>query len=223
MKAVFRSVHPLFGGCVLLAAAVLLLVGTSPVRAGPRFVAGRDYRVVDHPETLGNPKQVEVAEVFWYGCPHCYHFEPMLERWLRSHRQHIHFVRIPASLNPSWRIHARAYYVAQALGVMNLRFSDAIFKAIHQDHHPLSTEAALRQFFVHHGVSARAFDNAFHSFTVDFRLRRADHLVRLYGIMGVPALVVDGRYVTSPDMAGGEARALKVVDFLIAKARAEKG
>jgi len=207
--------------CLPWLAALMMLAVAGMASGAPRFVAGQDYRTVDSPEIIGNGSKVEVAEVFWYGCPHCYHFEPELEHWLAGHRAGIHFVRIPATLNPGWRMDARGYYVGRVLGVMDRKMTDAIFKAIHQQHRQLASESAWRHFYTTHGVSASDFNNAWQSFAVDAKLRRADHLVRLYGVMGVPTLVVNGKYVTSPEMAGGEDRALQVVDFLVHKARAE--
>ncbi|RMG51350.1 MAG: thiol:disulfide interchange protein DsbA/DsbL, partial [Gammaproteobacteria bacterium] len=101
----------------LFSALALLLLAAAPLQA-EEFDPGIDYTVLPQPIPTDVPKgKVEVAEFFWYGCPHCYRFEPHVQKWLKHKPEAAAFVRIPASLNPSWRPHAEAYYAAQTLGV----------------------------------------------------------------------------------------------------------
>ena len=186
----------------------------APAPAG-RFKEGTHYRTLPVAQPTGVPPgKVEVAEIFWYGCPHCYTLEPHVEAWRATMPANVEFVRIPASLNQSWQIHARVYYTAEALGVLD-QVHEELFRQIHSRGSRLDTEASLIEFFGRYGVTEAQFTETFNSFAVQTKLRQSDSLVRRYRITGVPAVVVNGKYVTGADMAGGEKRVFEVVDFLI--------
>src|SRR5690606_35015667 len=129
-----------------------------------------------------------VAEIFWYGCPHCFEFEPYIERWETSKPAYVSFVRIPAVWNPEVRLHARAFYTAAALGKLDEMHS-AFFEALHRAGNRLNTEAALVEFFGRFGVDEAAFRDAFDSFDVHAKLQRAEELSERYRITGVPPVV----------------------------------
>ncbi len=183
-----------------------------------RYQPGTHYRVMTPVQpTSVDPGKIEVLEIFWYGCPHCYTLEPHLREWVENEMpSNAEFVRIPATLNRSWQVHARAYYTAEALGRLD-EMHDGLFKALNVDRNPLNTEDKLVKFFAGYGVSEQEFLEAFNSFAVQTKLRRADSLVRRYRISGVPAMVVNGKYVTGADMAGGIPQLFEVVEFLIEK------
>ncbi len=185
---------------------------------------GIEYQTINPPvPTTVNDNQIEVVEMFWYGCPHCYHFEPTLLKWLAHKPKHVVFMRVPAIFNnPLWEIHAKAFYTAEVLGVLDKTHED-FFDAIHQQGRRLATEPEIEDFFVKHGVSAADFKNAFNSFAVYSKVRRAMELTRRYGIDGVPSLIVDGKYRTSGSLAGGHEGMIKVLNFLIAKEAKAKG
>lgn len=186
-----------------------------PVAAGAAdYTEGRDYVRIDGEQRAEPGPDVEVIEVFWYGCPHCYRMEPMVERWLAAHGDEVSFVRLPAMLNRAWRPHAKAFYTAKALGVAE-KMHPVIFDAIHKDHKRLNTKEALADLFASHGVDRTAFNAAWDSFGVDTHLRRSEELVANYGLMGVPAFVVNGKYWTDVRRAGGYDEALKVVTHLV--------
>jgi thiol:disulfide interchange protein DsbA len=183
-----------------------------------RHQPGTHYRVMTPVQpTSVDPGKIEVLEIFWYGCPHCYTLEPHLKEWVENEMpSNAEFVRIPATLNRSWQVHARAYYTAEALGQLD-EIHDGLFKALNVDRNPLNTEDKLIEFFAGYGVSEQEFLEAFNSFAVQTKLRRADSLVRRYRITGVPAMVVNGKYVTGADMSGGIPQLFEVVEFLIEK------
>ena len=183
-----------------------------------RFQPGTHYRVMTPVQpTSVAPGKVEVLEIFWYGCPHCYTLEPHIQEWISNEMpSSAEFVRIPATLNRSWQVHARAYYTAEALGRID-EMHEGFFKAVNVDRNPLNTEDKLIEFFGNYGVSKQEFLEAFNSFAVQTKLRRADSLVRRYRITGVPAMVVNGKYVTGADMAGGIPQLFEVVEFLVEK------
>lgn len=151
-------------------------------------------KIVPEQPTLTQDK-VEVVELFWYGCPHCHRFEAFISRWLKDKPANIEFVRMPAILRPEWAIHARAFYAAEALGVLE-KIHAPLFTAIHAHKQKLNTEETLMAFFAEHGVSNEDFKKAFKSFSVDTKVRRAEELGRRYGVGGTPALVVQGKYRT---------------------------
>lgn len=186
--------------------------------ANARFRAGQHYDVLTPAQpTSVAPGRVEVAEVFWYGCPHCYSLEPYLKRWEQSGKPPAaELVRIPASLNPSWQPHARLFYAAKALGVLDRAHTD-IFRAIHVERNPLNTEEAMLELLGRYDVSEDAVQDALRSFAVETEVRRADTLTRRYRLTGVPAVVVNGKYVSGVDKVGSPEALLELVNFLVAK------
>lgn len=181
------------------------------------IVEGRHYRVLNPAQpTSSAPDKIEVAEVFMYSCPHCYSFEPFITSYLESRPPYVSFVRIPASFNDMARLHSKAYYVAETLGVLDdihMKF----FKAFHTDRNLLKTEKALSDFFEANGVSKSDFENAFKSFSVDTKLRQADALAVRYKIDSVPTIVINGKYVTSGSMAGSVDKLREIVNYLVSK------
>jgi protein dithiol oxidoreductase (disulfide-forming) len=185
------------------------------------YLAGANFRELSQrlPRAGTGAGKIEVIEFFWYGCPHCYALEPYIETWLKSGiPADASFVRVPAALNPTWRVHAKAYYVAESLGVLD-KTHRALFDAIHQGGKSLSDQASLREFFVEHGVGGAEFDAAWDSYAVEAKLRRAESLAQTAGLDGVPTMVVDGRYLTTVTLAGGREELLRVVNYLVNLAR----
>ena len=164
--------------------------------------------------------QVEVAEFFMYSCIHCYHFEPYVVDWLKTKPAYINFVRIPTVWNPTVRLHAQAFYAAQALG-KGEEMQAEFFREMHVARNYMQTREAIQEFFSRFGVSKQDFDNAFDSFSVNTSLRRADELGRRYGVDGTPTIVVNGKYRTNASMAGGYPELLKLVDALAASEKAQ--
>jgi thiol:disulfide interchange protein DsbA len=183
-----------------------------------RFKQGVHYELLTAAQPTGTePGKVEVLEVFWYGCPHCYHLEPYIEAWRKDGMPpEADFRRMPAALNPSWQILARAYYTAEALGVLDQVHSD-LFREYHVNHNPLNTPELLAAFFARHGISEEDFNATFNSFAVQAKLRRSDALTRRYRITGVPSIVINGKYVTGASEAGGVPELFEVVNFLVEK------
>jgi len=176
---------------------------------------GIEYKRLKTPvPTQVGAGKIEVVELFWYGCPHCFRLEPELEKWLKAKPENVEFIRIPAVFNKTWELHAKAYYAADFLGVID-KIHKPFFDAIHLKKQRMSTAAEVKKFFIQHGVSEKDFDGVFNSFGVDAKVRRAKELSRQYGIGGVPALVVNGKYVTDGPMAGGRKGMIKVLNHLI--------
>jgi protein dithiol oxidoreductase (disulfide-forming) len=201
-------------------AAVESDAGASPTSA--RFQLGTHYnRLSPTQPTSSSPDQVEVAEIFWYGCPHCFAFDPDVKQWVARKPEYVSFVRVPAVWNPLLRLHARAFYTAEALG-KGEEMHDSFFREIHEKHNMLDTEDKLRDFFGTFRVDAAAFKSAFDSFAVHAKLQRADELNRRYRISSVPAVVVNGKYTTDGGMAGDYDALFALVDELVAAEHAKK-
>jgi len=183
-----------------------------------KFQQGRHYTMlpVAQPTSAG-PGKIEVVEIFWYGCPHCYSLEPYISDWVADDLpENVEFVRMHAALNRGWQVHARVFYTAEALGVLDEVHED-LFREIHVNRNPLNTQELLVEFFANHGVPEDQFLDAFNSMGVQTNLRRADAQVRRFRITGVPAVIVNGKYVTGADKAGGYDQLFEVIEFLIAK------
>jgi thiol:disulfide interchange protein DsbA len=200
----------------LTAIAMLALMPVVSVAAN--FVEGKDYRVLSNP-TL-NPvgkNAVEVREFFWYGCPHCFRLDPHIERWLKTKPADVSFVRTPAALNPVWEGNARGYYAVEMMGLVN-KVHVPLFNTIHERQARIFDEASLTAFYKNYGVDAAKFKGLYNSFAVNGKVAQAKALAQKYQLEGVPAVVVNGKYVIS----GETDKVLQVADFLIAKERAKK-
>ena len=208
---------------LILRCLPLLLMGFACTAAEPpvadNLEAGKHFRAVSPPQPTTDPDKIEVAEVFWYGCPHCFSFEPAVERWRKNDKpDDVIFVKLPATLNKRWRLHARAFYTAEVLGILD-RFHPAMFRAMHEQNRPLNTEAKLAEFFAQFGIEKKTFESTFYSFPVESKLDRADRLLRGYKITSVPTVIVNGKYWTNGTLAKSQGGVFKVVDQLIERER----
>jgi thiol:disulfide interchange protein DsbA len=199
-----------------LIALSLCLLPLAPATATESFDEGIEYQLIVPPQPTSTPDKVEVVEMFWYGCPHCFHLEPEMKDWLKHKPENVEFVRIPAILNPEWAIHARTYYAAEVLGVLD-KIHDPLFNALHVERQRLFDLDSIAAFFAKHGVPEEDFRKAYHSFAVEVKLRRAQRLTRAYGINGVPAMIINGKYRTDATLGNGTQGMFRVVDFLVAQ------
>jgi protein dithiol oxidoreductase (disulfide-forming) len=182
------------------------------------YVQGTHYETLSEPVRTADPNKIEVTEVFWYGCPHCYAFEPLLDSWEKNLPDDVVFVRSPGMWNQLMEIHAQIYYTAETLNVLD-KIHGAAFTEIHQKANYLQSENEVRALFAAHGVAAADFDKTWKSFGVSSSVKRAGTKMRDYGIRGVPNLVVNGKYRITGDGTTTQADMLKIVDFLVNKER----
>ncbi len=178
------------------------------------LAAGKGYKDLAAIQPVQDSTKVEVIEFFWYGCPHCYQFEPLLEKWHSTIPANVNFIRQPAVFNKLWGKHAKIYFTAEALGVVDKVHSD-LFYAIQINKQQLTSEADLAKFFVAHGVGEADFHDAYNSFIVDTKMRQAKTMGPRYGITGVPAIVVNGKYLVNGKTAGSHEGMIKVINELI--------
>jgi thiol:disulfide interchange protein DsbA len=189
---------------------------------------GIDYAAVLPPLAGASDGKVKVVELFWYGCPHCFQFEPHIHKWMENKPANVEFERIPAVFmdkngkpRASWEIHARAYYTADVMGVLE-KIHAPLFDAIHVKKQRPFSKDALRALFVAQGIDGAQFDATFNSFAVNGLVANAIRKTQEYGISGVPALAVQGKYRIGGRMAGSYDNMLKITDFLVAKEAAAK-
>ena len=203
------------------ALAALAAVGTLGLAGPARAQQGRGYTTLETPVPTRDPNRVEVLEFFWFGCPHCYAFEPTINEWAASRPEYVDFVREAPPLNPGWEPHSRAFYAAESLELTDGLF-DAMFHAIHQDREPLRRPARIADFVaaLELGVDAKTFEKAMNSFSVETALRRSSGLARDAGITGVPSILINGKYLTGNSLAGGHDGVVAVIDRLTAEEHA---
>jgi thiol:disulfide interchange protein DsbA len=174
------------------------------------------YETLSPAQPTHNPDKIEIIEFFWYGCPHCYDFEPILEKWVKALPQNVEFIRQPAVFSELWGKHAKAYFTAEALGVVDKIHND-FFDALQNKKQHLETEDEQAKFFVAHGVNENEFRTTYNSFLVDTKMRQAATTASRYGITGVPAIIVNGKYKTNGPLAGSHEKMLDVINQLIQK------
>jgi thiol:disulfide interchange protein DsbA len=178
------------------------------------YKEGKEYQLLSSPQPTSTGDKIEVVELFWYGCPHCYDMEPAVQAWLKRKPDYVELVRMPAIVGPRWELLAQAYYTAELLGVSDT-IHPALFEAIHDKHMKINDEAALQAFFVDQGVSADDFQNTFNSFAVAVKMNNARQMTRRYKVSGVPTVIVNGKYSTGAKLAGSNQGVFEVVDYLV--------
>ncbi|HID01151.1 MAG TPA: thiol:disulfide interchange protein DsbA/DsbL [Piscirickettsiaceae bacterium] len=193
--------------------AGLPLAVSLPAQAEDPYMLGVEYKKVPKPQA----KEKTVTEFFFYGCTHCWHLEPSIKAWLKLKPKDVTFERIPAVFdNPSWIFFARAFYTAQNLGILEQSHL-ALFEALHQDRLQLFTIKKLAAWYSQFGVAPKEFEQMFKSFKVDAQVQEAARLTRNMGIDGVPAIVVNGTWLTDVAMATSRDNLWQVVNWLLKK------
>lgn len=201
-----------FGAAVILAVS---LFSSAMVSAQP-WQDGTHYRSLENPVRTASDAKVEVAEVFWYGCPHCYNFKPLADAYEDSAPDYVDYIRLPAALGRSWEPHAYAFYTLDAMGELD-GVHNALFEALAGDRRPLNDAESLADFVADYGVDAEEFVSTYNSFGVRARVQQAQSKIRGARISGTPTMLVNGKYVTSASMAGGHENVIKVVEYLAEK------
>ncbi len=196
----------------------IALTGIATASHAADYVAGKDYTLIANPAPVEVPGKFEVREFFWYGCPHCFRLDPFIGTWLKSKPADVNFIRTPAALNPTWEQNARGFYAVELLGQQSEKLHTTLFSAIHTGNQRLFDQASLANFYASQGIDANKFNGLYNSFAVSGKIAQSKKLAMQFQLEGVPALVVDGKYVVQ----GETGDALKVVDYLLAKDRAHK-
>ncbi|MCB5188996.1 thiol:disulfide interchange protein DsbA/DsbL [Methylobacillus caricis] len=201
--------------------AALMLLASATVMAEPQL--GNEFNQTAKTIKTDTPAKIEVLEIFWYGCPHCYHLEPILEPWVKKLPADVYFKRVPGVPRPDWAPAAKAFYALEALGLTN-KLHTQLFDAIHKARtlNPTVDAPLIDWISQKGGLDRKKVEEAFNSFSTNNNVVKAMNTFRDSGATGVPALIIDGRYITSSSMAGGNQAVLKVADYLIENVRREK-
>lgn len=198
--------------------ALLLSLSLSPgIAQEEPFVEGEHYQLLDEVQPVQTGARIEVAELFWYHCPHCFQLEPYIVEWQKNIPDGAQYVPIPALLSDRWEFDARAYYTFEALGLVE-DLHGKYFSAIHEQRLNIRTAEQLASWATDNGVDGSKILDTFTSFAVQNKLNFSSVMSRRYGITGVPAIIVDGRYRTSVSLAGSHTKLIRLINFLIGKA-----
>lgn len=199
-------------------ALALLLAGGPAIAQQPRVLrADIDYRVI-RPQPVQVASGIEVIDFFWYGCPYCNQLQPALERWIRGKPADVTVRRIPVILRDSWAPHARIYYTLEALGEAE-RLHQRVYHSYHVEQLYMSKPEVMSEWAVRNGIDRARWDEAYASAGVKSKVEEAAKLTHAYGITGTPSLVVQGRYLTSGNMAESLDGVIPILDGMVRRVR----
>lgn len=193
---------------------LLLLVNSTLLQAAD-YKEGVHYKALPQQSTDSGDK-IEVLEFFWYGCPHCYSFEPYIKSWKKSKPENVEFTRVPAIFRPDWEVQARAYYALSNMGVLE-QVHGKIFEEIHKNKKTLNKFELMADFVEKNGVDRNKFAEEYNSFAVDGMVRKAKKKQTNYKIQGVPSIAVAGKYLTSGSMSGSYENLINIINHLVEK------
>ncbi len=186
---------------------------------GSQAYAGDGYTIISPAQPTQTGDKIEVLEIFWYACPHCYDFEPYIHEWLNNKPEDVTFRRMPGVFRKSWIPHAKAFFTAEKLGILD-DIHTPLFKAIHREKKKIHDDASIKKFFLKRGVDKGEFKKIYHSEEIDTKVKQAFVMGQRYKVTGVPAIIVNGKYMVSGSTAGSLENVLKVIDSLVDKERA---
>ena len=213
-----QSLASRIGGVfALVALAWVALAPHAVAQSAGLDIEGR-YEVLQPPQLTETGDRIEVVDVFWYGCPHCYTFLPMIEAYDLVKPEYVEIRRLPAVFRESWAAHARAFYTAMLLGVVD-QTHRPLFEEIHERRNPTDHKEALAAFFERQGVDRTTFEQTWDSFAVESMVRKSILMQQRYGITGTPSVVVNGKYRVTGRLAGSYDNVIPVVMALVEKER----
>lgn len=208
---------------LILSAALVTasLFGMTAQAADVPLEAGKTYVELANSVPVSEPGKIEVVELFWYGCPHCYAFEPTINPWVEKLPSDVNFKRIPAMFGGPWDAHGQLFLTLEAMGVEH-KVHNAVFNAIQKEGKRLTKPEDMADFVATQGVDKEKFLATFNSFAIQGQIKQAKELAQKYGVQGVPTMIVNGKYRFDLGSTGGPEQTLNVADQLIAKERAAK-
>lgn len=183
--------------------------------------AGQPYSLIEPPQTTASGKKIEVLEFFYYGCPHCYHLQKYLDPWLKKLPKDVEFRYVPTIFNDQWMRLAKTYYTLDVLG-LEPKIHGAVYDAVQKQNIDLGDEATLLDWAAKRGIDRKKLSEAFASFTTQTNVSKSMQMTKSYGITGTPSIVVDGKYLTSPELTQSLPGTITELDKLIQMARASR-
>ena len=203
----------------LIISAALVAASLFGMTAQAAEAPAAPYVELTNPVPVAVPGKIEVVELFWYGCPHCYAFEPKVNPWAEKLPSDVNFVRIPAMFGGAWDIHGQLFLTLEAMGVES-KVHSAVFEAIQVEKKRLTTPEEMAEFVTTQGIDKDKFLATYNSFAIKGQINKARELAKKYEISGVPTMIVNGKYRFDVGSAGGAEQALQLADKLIDKERA---
>jgi len=179
------------------------------------------YQDVATPLTVSTGEKIEVVELFWFGCSHCFALEPHVKEWLKNKPENAEFKKVPALFSKRWEFHGQAFYTMETLDVPGEAY-DKFFSLIHVERRGVNSLSGLVDFLAAFDKTKEQVEDAFNSFAVDSQMRNARKITQSSGARGVPAMIVDGKYLTSQQLSGGSTQMFNVVNQLVDKAAIER-
>ncbi|MDT8363279.1 MAG: thiol:disulfide interchange protein DsbA/DsbL [Nitrosomonas sp.] len=199
----------------------ILFLGLLSSATQAQMVEGKDYIRLATQQPTEDKEKIEVIEFFWYGCPHCNDLHPHLKNWLENKPEDVNFRYVPAIFRANWMPAAKTFYAMESLDLTK-QLNDKLYHAIHRDKIDLSKEPTLFAWIEKQGIERSKFVNAYNSFTVQNQASRAAQMTKQYQVTGVPALVVNGTYLTSGRLSGTPQDTITVLNYLLDKVRQEQ-
>ena len=202
---------------------IMLLISFSTALLAVEPKPGVNFKTTKNIIPTESKDKIEVVELFWYGCIHCFNMDPYLDKWADNLPKDVTFKRIPAIPRKDWIESAKAYYALETLGVVN-KLHEKLFDAIHKEkslkHN--DTKALIKWIAVNGKLDKKDVESAFNSFSMKAKLSRSYKIFKSAGATGVPTMIIDGKYFTSSTMAGGEQNAIDIMNFIIKNVRKDK-
>lgn len=206
----------------LMLLAGMLMMAYTPLTHAQKFEEGVHYHALAKAQPVQTGDQIEVMELFWYHCPHCFSLEPVLDEWLENAKpENAGYVRMPGIFRRSTIFDARVYYALEALGKLDEMHAD-VFQEVHVRKNPFKEQSDLSALLKKHDISEADFAAAFDSFAVDTKTKHAQMMFERYQATGVPSIVVDGKYRATASTAGGHRQLMELTNFLVEKAASER-
>jgi thiol:disulfide interchange protein DsbA len=200
--------------------ALALAASLAALAFGAAAQAPQPYQTLSPPQPTEGGGKVEVTEFFWYGCPHCYSLEPMVNAWVKNAPKDVVFKRVPAVPSEQWGVMAYVFYTLEGMGLLE-QYHSKVFDAMHKENVNLSNRGIREQWLTKNGIDVAKYNEMEKSFTVNSKVKRAAQLTNAYKVDGVPRVFVAGKYFTAPEFAGSMDRIFPIVDQLVVMARKE--
>ncbi|QAX82291.1 thiol:disulfide interchange protein DsbA/DsbL [Candidatus Pseudomonas adelgestsugas] len=183
--------------------------------------AGKTYVELAHPIPVLELDKIEVVELFWYGCSHCYALEPTINLWVRRLPSDVNFKRIPAMFGGLWDVHGQLFLTLEAMSAAH-KVHDAVFSAIQKEGNSLTKLEDMVNFVITQGIDKDKFLAIFNSFAIHNQITQVKKLVQNCGVQGVPTIIINGKYRFDLGTTGSPEQTLNIADQLIIKERAAK-
>ncbi|HIO91244.1 MAG TPA: thiol:disulfide interchange protein DsbA/DsbL [Leucothrix mucor] len=204
-------------GKIILADASSKTVAKKP--PAKKFIEGKHYFEIFpemHTDTAAG--KVEVVELMWLGCPHCYHLEDDVEKYKKNKPDYVDFKQVPAMLNPVWAKDAATFYIANMLDPTGKKqLINKVFYAIHEQGRRLKDEGSVKRYFSQLGISEAAYNGVKNSMAYKAKLSRAKQISAGSQATSVPSIIINGKYRTSPYTAGSESDLFELINMLTEK------